>query len=881
MESMGVKLYSKRRSNLAVIFLLIIVLVGCLQKERRENFARTVKKGNQFYVRGETRPFTGTLFSRYKNGGLLTEAKIKDGFRQGITEVFHENGKLKSQMTFSKGKVEGRGRAWFENGQLRVETHYKNGEKVGLTKNWKKTGEAVIGKRDIIAATPATSTAKESSKADAEVETAQDATPVSYQTHSLDELQKPLEGVITTGKPILTDPAKPDSRIALISAPFDSKNIIKVDGREIISNQIRVTFSTNAGVKDIQNFLQKNSYKIIGKISSTGNYLLNFPAAFSLAKAHQVLKQSGLVKSVSYNRVIRLAQDGVNLSDLNNENEEDSVPKVMQDYTKSWGWKKIAAEAAWKLALEQEEYGKSECIIAILDSGIDLNHTEFLQQIIAGPDFFAEGGDDGIPEDEIGHGTNVAGIAAAAGAACNPGIGLFNKILVIKIFGPDSTGCGYALDCATEWLARWVRTKKQRVVVNCSLAILAEDERSRAEDKYYFRRLLKAGCLVTVAAGNFNQDAVNTSPAFYKALLCVGAIDSNDKRDSYSNFGSLVDVSAPGVEIYTAKNGGGYMFESGTSMACPFVTGLAALIWNVNPELSPRKVSGIIKSTAVPINTDKPLGRGRINAFKAVQKAIEKKEEEKGKIWVQKMYHDEANRKLWKIITWKKIDEGPLGNIHHGPEKEFNEKGQLIEENNWKNGKKQGWCKRYFPNGQVEEKTYFKWDLMNGKSIRYHENGKIYEVYHFKNNKEHGAYKKFFESGKMEYQGEYNKGKISGHWLQLSESGKKVEDSNYLKGKRHGLLTKYDEDGRKDKQTNYKNGLKQGKEVTYWNNKIHIVSNYKKDRLHGEEKLYHQNGKMSCSRSYKNGLEHGTTRSYDEKGKLLSELKYVNGKRVK
>ena len=246
--------------------------------------------------------------------------------------------------------------------------------------------------------------------------------------------------------------------------------------------------------------------------------------------------------------------------------------------------------------------------IAILDTGIDLDHPDLNVyrnvSFVAG----AESGDD-----DNGHGTHVAGIAAAKdngegviGAA--PGARLWS----IKVC--DSTG-----ECKISNMIKGVEYITEHAdeidVVNISVETPLSPALNRAVSAS-----IKAGVTYVVAAGNYGHDASSTSPASNPDAITVSAIADSDGKcggtgpslksqnatdDSFarfSNFGPSVTIAAPGVSILSTYLDGGYAVDSGTSMASPSVAGAAALIKAGNPEMSPKEVKKtLLESGSTPL----------------------------------------------------------------------------------------------------------------------------------------------------------------------------------------------------------------------------------------------------------------------------------------
>ena len=134
--------------------------------------------------------------------------------------------------------------------------------------------------------------------------------------------------------------------------------------------------------------------------------------------------------------------------------------------------------------------------------------------------------------------------------------------------------------------------------------------------------------VVVFAAGNNfqNTDITPEFPGVYPEVIAVAALDQRDQRAPFSNFGTNVDVSAPGVNIFSSVPNDTYAFFNGTSMASPHVAGLAALVWSRNRRLKSRQVWRVIEDTCDNIDAVNPgfvglLGRGRINASRAVRAA--------------------------------------------------------------------------------------------------------------------------------------------------------------------------------------------------------------------------------------------------------------------
>jgi subtilisin family serine protease len=290
-------------------------------------------------------------------------------------------------------------------------------------------------------------------------------------------------------------------------------------------------------------------------------------------------------------------------------------------YASQWGLSKIDAPTAWDLTT-----GSSAVVIAIVDTGIDLDHEDFScagKLTSARWNFVA---DNSNPDDDYGHGTHVAGIAAACS---NNGKGVAGvawgaRLMPVKVL--DASGSGYYSDVAagiTYAVDHGAR------IVNLSLGGTSGSTTLATAVQYAHDH----GVLVVAAAGNCAQDGPQCNyldnpiiyPAAYPTVLAVAATNSNDNWADFSEHQPYVDVAAPGVDIYSTYFDGGYTFMNGTSMAAPHVSGLAALLWSLVPSLTVDQVESIIESTADDLvdypgapGKDDYFGYGRINAGRAL-----------------------------------------------------------------------------------------------------------------------------------------------------------------------------------------------------------------------------------------------------------------------
>lgn len=276
----------------------------------------------------------------------------------------------------------------------------------------------------------------------------------------------------------------------------------------------------------------------------------------------------------------------------------------------------IRASEAW-----EETKGAKEVLLGIVDSGVDLLHPDIMTKMrSSGRDFV---NNDFDATDDHGHGTHVAGIAAAA-TNNNEGIAgvAWNcEILPLKVIDKEGSGL-------YSWVAEaiiWAADNKVDVI-NLSIG---GDEPSQTLEQA-LRYAYEKNVVIIAAVGN-DGGPVLYPAAYDNYCLAVAATDYNDTRPDWSNFGPEVDVAAPGVRVvslvprwYFGPDSFPYGYGSGTSMAAPHVAGLAALLKSLKPWLKAREIMDIIRYSCEDINAlqnkgrDDFIGYGRINMEKAL-----------------------------------------------------------------------------------------------------------------------------------------------------------------------------------------------------------------------------------------------------------------------
>jgi subtilisin family serine protease len=213
----------------------------------------------------------------------------------------------------------------------------------------------------------------------------------------------------------------------------------------------------------------------------------------------------------------------------------------------------------------------------VLDTGIRITHQEFGGRATNGYDFVDK---DNVAQDCNGHGTHVAGTIGGS----TWGVAKDVKLVGVRVLGCNGSGSYSNIIAGIDWVTKHAHGPS---VANLSLGGTV----SKALDDAV-NRSIAAGVTYVVAAGNDNKDACRQSPADVPAAVTVGATDDKDKRASFSNFGTCLDLFAPGVRIESASNKSNTatMSMSGTSMASPHVAGAAALVLGAHPAWTPAQV---------------------------------------------------------------------------------------------------------------------------------------------------------------------------------------------------------------------------------------------------------------------------------------------------
>lgn len=373
---------------------------------------------------------------------------------------------------------------------------------------------------------------------------------------------------------------------------------------QVMHNELLVRFAHDLTDAQIARYSQEIGGSLLRK-NSRHTYLFSFSIAPAEAIAY--FKSKGAILAEQH---IKLRPNTAPAT-INRATEQ---PNDMFYSSNQWNLPMISADKAWEITT-----GDPHVTIAVVDTGVDLNHPEFKGQLVQGRNMLNTSAP---PQDDNGHGTHVAGVIAARtnnleGIA---GIDWAGKIMPIKAM--DADGSGSVLDIADGivWAA-----DHGAMVINLSLGEYADSDYLHEAIRHAYQK----GAVLVAAMGN---DGISdpSYPAAYQEVIGVAANDEQNETATFSNYGAHTSVSAPGVAIASTYPDNRYAALSGTSMASPHVAGVAALIRSINPDLTPDQVRSLLEQTADdlgPEGHDEYYGYGMINVGRAIKAAVESRTE--------------------------------------------------------------------------------------------------------------------------------------------------------------------------------------------------------------------------------------------------------------
>lgn len=444
-------------------------------------------------------------------------------------------------------------------------------------------------------------------------------------------------------------------------------------GLQYVNNILIVYFKDSASDSDVSSVVSDVNGKIVGQYSESNQIQIEVPVKdmSELESLCDSLMERDYVDYCTYDYVYQ--NDAKELIP-NDTWDNYSSNWSKRDSTANWGQIAVEAPAAWALCSNNT----SETVVGVVDSGIDVHHEDFEGKV-------SSVSDNSIPEE---HGTHVTGIIGAVG---NNHIGIAGMDWKAKILGYD---CFLGQEKTSSikilnGLETVVRNGAK--VINLSIGSSNNWESHKVDiprSAYYRQaedasrtlgRLLKEGFdfIVVQSAGNGAKDYIGIDAYFnghfcsvdketcfkgygnmddiLNRIIIVGnaELSGNEFRQSISsNGGSQVSIYAPGTSILSSIENNNYKLLSGTSMAAPFVTGIASLVWSENPDLNGAEVKRAIcdDSNTVYSVANNPgnasYGEGRmVNAYRAVKSVSNDKSDEWKKAYINYILHGDGGNK--------------------------------------------------------------------------------------------------------------------------------------------------------------------------------------------------------------------------------------------
>ncbi len=390
-----------------------------------------------------------------------------------------------------------------------------------------------------------------------------------------------------------------------------------------IAGQIMVKFRDNAAAPGV---LRQHGLSQGAGIGSTGALLIKVPAG----------KESRLIEALSSNPAVEYAEPDELVTATTDDpyfGRQYALQNTGQSFTNTAGTITVSGDPkyagddvdavdAWGVTT-----GKGTRV-AIIDSGVAINHEDISSQVIARANFSDTVIRADHPEDydKYGHGTHVAGIVAAKANNTTGVAGVCPDctILDAKVLNDAGSGSSSAIAKGIDWAV-----SNGAKVINMSLGQRVSSRTLEAAVNNAWNQ----GVVIVAAAGNAGTPA-QIYPGAYPKVIAVAATDNRDAKASFSTYGNWVDVAAPGVNIYStfpnypfaletqSGRSEGYDISSGTSMASPIVAAIAALAWSSHTSATNTSVRANVETTADKISgTGTYWAYGRVNANDAVRQA--------------------------------------------------------------------------------------------------------------------------------------------------------------------------------------------------------------------------------------------------------------------
>lgn len=413
------------------------------------------------------------------------------------------------------------------------------------------------------------------------------------------------------------------------------------------TNEFLARFPASASAADIAALNAANNVSLVGLLPNSDRVLILRPNANNPLTARQMANryvESGIAEFAEPNFVVRAPRDTPTVAQA--QSFPDLIPND-SNFNLEWGLKNtrqfqgsisgadINAPKAWGIT-----QGSSSIKIAIIDEGVDSSHPDLLGKVLTGYNSL-NGTSNTQPKPNDFHGTAVAGVSAANS---NNSVGIagvcwFCQILPVKVAERDSAGNWTATIASLASGIDWAWQNGADVLNNSWTMTAFSDTVQTSIINARFAGRGGKGSTVLFASGNENANTVSFPASLNSYVIAVGASNWCDQRKSAtnnpcnandatwgSNYGTALDLVAPGEEIYTTCNGtsclnGQYTYLGGTSLATPFVSGLVGLMYSLNPNLTPDKVQQVLQMGAQDIGAagkDSETGYGRVDAYRTL-----------------------------------------------------------------------------------------------------------------------------------------------------------------------------------------------------------------------------------------------------------------------
>ena len=357
--------------------------------------------------------------------------------------------------------------------------------------------------------------------------------------------------------------------------PVNIKAIEREDAYNIIYKY--EDFESKSLILKTNNSIDFSSYDVIDtNYIDDKTLILDFDSIEKTIKCYDLLKDDQSIEYIEPDMYIDLSEDQPV------KNSKENIINYI-----SWGVERLGIDKYAKYI--KDENKENTVAIAVIDTGIDYNHSIFKDKLLYSGYDFINNDDDPYDDSLQGHGTHVAGIIADSTRE-------LDNIKILPIKALNSFGIGtisslgnsikYAIDSNVD-------------IINLSLGLTNGVHSNLIEE--LILEAVNSGITVVNAAGNSNSNTIYSCPSHLDEAIIVSAIDINNNKAYTSNYGPNIDVAAPGVNIYSSIPGDNYAYKSGTSMAAPYISSIAAMIKLNNPELEPLEIENIIKEYSVDI----------------------------------------------------------------------------------------------------------------------------------------------------------------------------------------------------------------------------------------------------------------------------------------